>query len=79
MSEASPVLEPRTGKPVGVWFENRECWVYRGKLPVVIQFGKRSPEHVTEPMIVSHCPSCDSSRLISQYGSNIKRWLILPP
>lgn len=79
MSEASPVLEPRTGKPVGVWFEGAECLRYRGTLPVVIQFGKRSPEHVTEPMIISRCPPCEGSRLMAQYGTNIKRWIILPP
>lgn len=72
--------EPKTGRPVGVWFENQECWMYRGNLPVVIQFGKTTPEHVTEPMTVSRCPPCERNKLNVQFpGRKVKRWLILSP
>lgn len=72
--------EPKTGRPVGVWFENQECWMYRGKLPVVIQFGKTTPEHVTEPMKISRCPTCERTVLAREYpGRMVRRWMIVPP
>lgn len=71
------MIEPRTGRETGVWFENQECWMYRGTLSVVIQFNKKTPEHMVEPMIVSRCPACEQGRLRVAHGT-VKRWLILP-
>lgn len=54
--------------------------MYRGTLSVVIQFAKKTPEHLSEPYAVSRCPLCERSRLISQWENRrVKRWLILPP
>lgn len=70
------MTEPKTGLEVGVWFEDSACLGYRGTLSVVIQFQKTTPEHMTEPMLVSRCPPCEVSSFPSR---KIKRWMILPP
>jgi hypothetical protein len=73
------LIEPKTGKQIGVWFENEEVWMYRGTLPVVIHFHPREGGFITEEMRVSRCPSCERGKIMVQVGiTKVKRWMILP-
>jgi hypothetical protein len=79
------MTEPKTGLEVGVWFDTDETKdrvrTYKGTLPVVIQFNKTTPEHMTEPMVISRCPPCEWAAVLTRAGGNrtVKRWMILPP
>lgn len=74
-------VEPVTFLSCGVWMEGEGCWVYRGALPVVIQFAKPSPDqNASEPMTVSRCPPCERKELMKKYPSRkVKRWMVIPP
>lgn len=72
-------FETRTGLEVGVWFYDEKCWAYKGTLPVLLQFHKKTPQHCSEPYEVSGCPACAAPRLKAQYGARVKRWLVIPP
>lgn len=69
--------EPKSGLAVGVWFEDDKCWRYKGSLPALIQFNRKTVEHMSEPYVVSRCPACEWGRLMA--NGTIKRWMILPP
>lgn len=80
-----PETEPKSGLAVGVWFEDDSCWIYKGTLPVVIQFESEPYGAYLSSYVVSRCPPCERSRLgrsTDQSGrikfNKVKRWLILP-
>lgn len=74
-----PNVEPKTGIQVGVWFHDEKCWMYKGTYNLVLQFHRKTVEHCTEPYVVSKCAACEASRLKAQYGSRVKRWMVLLP
>lgn len=62
----------------GVWFENEHVWMQRK--PCVVQWTKKTPEHVTEPMEIIGCPGCVAGGMkLNHPGQKVKRWLLLPP
>lgn len=73
--------EPKSGLEIGVWFYNEDIRRLKISLPVIVQFAKKSPEHMQEPMVISLCFPCEAWKFKSQYPNHatIKRWLILPP
>lgn len=73
-------VEPKTGSQIGVWFNDETVWMYRGTLPIVIEFHPREGGFIGNPIIVSRCPSCEMSRIKSAnpYAGKVKRWMILP-
>lgn len=78
LQAVEPNVEPTTGLPVGLWFDDQAVWAYHGTLPVVLDV-----ENLLDPETpkvrtfrVSRCPPCERSIFANK---RVVRWMILPP
>lgn len=71
------MLEPKSGREVGVWFEDDSCWGYKGTLPVVMEVENLLDLYTPRlrSFHVSRCPACSRS---SYEHKRVVRWIILP-
>jgi hypothetical protein len=60
--------------PIGVWMNDENAWMYRGKHQIVVEFASNKKFPLGK-FVASKCFRCQASAFA---GGKIKRWMILP-